>query len=166
MIFLWEQYIFFFVYLYNIVEPHLTTTSLIRPISFDVFSPFYLSRIILHSLFSKVFFDMLRITIPKRIPYLRTEHLKNHTLLGGTYLYSLKYGSTPGLSPQTALPVTVIVFPLKGCNFSVLCLKRVSIFDFLPLNRFKNFRGTSIPNWREYHPSPLTLGEAVTIRRG
>ena len=33
--------------------------------------------------------------MPKRIPYLRTEHLKNPTLSGGTYLYSVYKGVPP-----------------------------------------------------------------------
>ena len=43
--------------------------------------------------------EHLRITVPKNtkkgIPYLRTEHLKNPTLSGGTYLYSVYKGVKP-----------------------------------------------------------------------
>jgi len=54
--------------------------------------------------------EHLRITIsktPKRIPYLRTEHLKRPTLSGGTYLYSVykEVPPPPGEKGEDEQPV-------------------------------------------------------------
>ena len=61
---------------------------------------------------------------PKRIPHLRTEHLKNPTLSGGTYLYSVYKGVPPGEDPGGGGYIRTAVGIRSKKMLILACLRR------------------------------------------